>query len=135
MNWNIPKALLRDAQITRDDAVRAIADLLRWKHVVKIKEASSSFGKNITTVIDAYDCLLELIYYAVDTGDYRNIGEAVNDCATDALTYVCFEDWEIIVENAVSEGKFSEDIFLKVVRYLYDDYSDEPQSLEIDVAL
>jgi hypothetical protein len=135
INWEMPDSFIKDAQLNKEDRVRAIVDLLSWKQVGDIKEMGRACGERINTVGDAYDYLLSIMFEAIAEGDYKDLIEATYDCAEDALTYHCYEDWRFIIENAVSEGNFSEDTFLKVVRYLYGGYADELQSLGIEVAL
>jgi hypothetical protein len=124
-NWHIPEAFLEDAGFNMEDAVSAIVDLLRWKQMVEIKEMAHYAGDDLKTVGDVYEYLLELMRHAIEEGDYADLTSATKDCAMMALTYRCYEDWQLIVENAIREGKYDEETFVNVVNYLYDGYTEE----------
>jgi hypothetical protein len=133
-NCEMPDSFIEDARLSKEDAVKAVVDLLSWKQICEISEISRVRGERVNTVGDVYDLLLNIMCDAVVNGDYKDLIAAAYACVEKALTYDWFEDWGIIIEHAVSDGNFSEDIFLKVVKYLRNEYADESQSLATDVA-
>ena len=117
-----------------EQAHEVITGLFIWRHIMDIYSLVELMNKmdgktEEITPQTVFSFMLKTNQDFINDGTYKDWDEAIDSDVKMAMTYRCYEPWDVIVKNLINnETSISEEVAVKTVSFLYDGYAVEEEN-------